>query len=81
MAHSCNKIINCPEDSSDENNCEMIHFDWTYKKEFVPIYMQNNMTIETLDLTKILTIEEVDSNFSCQLTQVHCCDHIKVNKN
>ena len=56
----------------------MIHFDWTYKKEFVPIYMQNNMTIETLDLTKILTIEEVDSNFSCQLTQVHSQDHIKV---
>ena len=73
MVDRCNKIIDCPKDSSDEDNCNMINFDRTYKKEFAPVSIDKNKNIMktkiivSVDLLKILKIEEVDSNFSCQL--------------
>ena len=73
MADRCNKIIDCPRDSSDEDNCQMINFDRTYKKEFAPAtidenknMLKTNITV-SVDLLKILQINEVDSIFSCQL--------------
>ena len=45
MADRCNKIIDCPKDSSDEDNCHMINFDRTYKKEFAPARIDDNKNI------------------------------------
>ena len=73
MADRCNKIIDCPKDSSDEDNCHMINLDRTYKKEFAPARIDENKNIikttivVSVDLVTILKIDEVDSNFSCQL--------------
>ena len=73
MSKRCNKIIDCLNDSSDEDNCEMIEFDQTYKHEFAPIRTGTNEKIMkvkitvTVDLVRILKVAEVDSNFSCQL--------------
>ena len=73
MMERCNKIINCPMDSSDEDSCFMINFDRTYKKEFAPATTDElkniirTKVIVSIDLLTILKIDEVDSTFSCQL--------------
>ena len=73
MHDRCNKIIDCPMDSSDEDNCQMINFDRTYKTEFAPVKVDGNKNIiktqivVTVNLLTILKVDEVDSNFSCQL--------------
>ena len=73
MSKRCNKIIDCLNDSSDEDNCEMIEFDQTYKQEFAPIRTDTNEKIMKVKITvsvnllRILKVAEVDSNFSCQL--------------
>ena len=73
MTKRCNKIIDCPNDSSDEENCFMVNYDQTYKKEFAPVTMDENENIEktkinvTVDLLTILDIGEIDSLFSCQI--------------
>ena len=73
MVERCDKIIDCPNDSSDEENCGMINFDQTYKKEFSPVTKYEDKTIKktdiriSVDLLTILKIKEVDSIFACQL--------------
>ena len=73
MVKRCNKIIDCPNDSTDEENCYMVNYDSTYKKEFAPVTMVENENIEkttvnvTVELLTILTIDEIDSFFSCQI--------------
>jgi hypothetical protein len=37
MALRCNQIIDCPNDSSDEEECAMVRFPDTYKTEFAPV--------------------------------------------
>ena len=37
MALRCNQIIDCPNDSSDEEECAMVQFPDTYKTEFAPV--------------------------------------------
>ena len=73
MVKRCNKIIDCPNDSSDEEICFMVNYEQTYKKEFAPVIMDENENIEktkinvTVDLLTILKIDEIDSLFSCQI--------------
>ena len=65
MSDRCNKIIDCPQDSSDEDNCYMINFDRTYKKEFAPATIDTDKNIikttttVSVDLLTILKIDEV----------------------
>ena len=69
----CNKIIDCPGDSSDEDNCNMINFDKTYKKGFAPVTVDPDKNIiktkidVSVNLLNILKIDDVDSTFSCQI--------------
>ena len=66
MFKRCNKI----NDSSDEDNCEIIKFDQTYKQKFAPISTDTNEKIlkvkitVSFDLVQILKVAEGDSNFS-----------------
>ena len=73
MRERCDKIIDCPNDSSDEENCGMIVFDTTYKKGFAPIQKTEDKNLiktkisVSVELLNILRIDEVDSIFSCQI--------------
>ena len=73
MKKRCDKIINCPNDPADEEDCNMVTKDSTYNKDFAPVKINGNgITIETevsvqVDLLNILKINEIESLFSCQL--------------
>ena len=73
MAKRCDKIIDCINDSADEEDCNMVQFDQTYKKEFAPVKVDDNGNIVKtvvnvdVDLLTILKVSEVESLFSCQL--------------
>ena len=73
MAKRCDKIIDCINDSADEEDCNMVQFDQTYKKEFAPVKVDESGEIVktvvnvSVDLLTILKVSEVESLFSCQL--------------
>lgn len=73
MEKRCDKIIDCVTDSADEENCNIVQFDPTYKREFAPVQVEDNGKIVktsvnvSLDLLNILKISEVKSLFSCQI--------------
>ena len=73
MERRCDKIIHCPNDSSDEEECVMVLFPATYRQEFAPVEVaEDGQIIRTevmvaIELLKILKIKEVDNLFSCQL--------------
>ena len=73
MAKRCDKIIDCINDSADEEDCNMVQFDQTYKKEFAPVKVDEEGKIVktvvnvSVDLLNILKVSEVESLFSCQL--------------
>ena len=73
MAKRCDKIIDCINDSADEEDCNMVQFDQTYKKEFAPVKVDEEGKIVktvvnvSVDLLTILKVSEVESLFSCQL--------------
>ena len=73
MAKRCDKIIDCINDSADEEDCNMVQFDQTYKKEFAPVTVDEEGKIVktvvnvSVDLLNILKVSEVESLFSCQL--------------
>lgn len=73
MERRCDKIIHCPNDSSDEEECAMVLFPPTYRQEFAPVEVaEDGQIIRTevlvaIELLEILKIKEVDNLFSCQL--------------
>ena len=74
MEKRCDKIIDCINDSADEEDCNMVQFDQTYKKEFAPVKVddEGGKIVKTevnvsVDLLSILKVNEVESVFSCQL--------------
>ena len=73
MERRCDKIIHCPQDSSDEEDCAMVIFAQTYRQEFAPVEVTEEGMIQradveiSMELLEILKISEVDNLFSCQL--------------
>jgi hypothetical protein len=73
MELRCNQIIDCPYDSSDEEECNMVQFGSTYKTEFAPVEVAPDGTIQrtrvnvTVALQEVLKISELESVFSCKI--------------
>jgi hypothetical protein len=73
MEARCNQIIDCPHDSSDEEECIMVKFGSTYKTEFAPVEVAADGSIlrtkvnVTVALQEVLKIGELDSVFSCKI--------------
>ena len=72
MDFRCNGVINCPRDNTDESNCNIIHKDDTYQKDYAPVrFTKTNMTKVkvniSIDIENILLISEKESLINLKL--------------